>query len=175
MNDVMTLGELIRKAREQLGWTQSRLAQRLGVTPGFVTKIEKNGALPSYDLQLVLANELLLDREQLLSLAAQLRQESAHQRILTRGASVQGSYGLAGQTPTPRGHPSQAEQIGQKVMADPDLKRAFTWLLEALANSDRKQAVLQMLEAFAQPAKTAHKTDPPIVQPAKPHVQPVKD
>lgn len=178
----MTLGELTRNARGQLKWTQSQLAERLGVTPSFITKLEKNEAPPSYDRLLALADVLVLDREQMFFLAEQLRHEHAHQRILKRGATARGTYGLAGESastkgsqapPTP-GHPSQAEQIGQQILSNPDLKRAFTWLREALADPARKQAVLQMLEAFAQQAKTTHNPNPPIAWPANLHDQPVK-
>src|SRR5262249_2400597 len=55
---VMTPGSLIRESRESHGLTQTQLAERVGVTPGFITKLEKNEALPGTELTLTLANLL---------------------------------------------------------------------------------------------------------------------
>jgi transcriptional regulator with XRE-family HTH domain len=156
----MTLGDLVREARERLGWTQSHLAERVGVTPSFVTKVEKNEALPSYDRLLALANVLVLDSEQLLSLMEQAKQERTEQRIRTRGAAVRGAYGLVrtrggspGNAPDTVHPPTTAEQLGREILDNPDLQRAFTFVRAALADPDLKPAVLKTLEAFAQQAK----------------------
>ena len=97
----MTLGTAIRDARERLGWTQSQLAGRIGVTASFITKLEKDEAVPSYDRTLALANVLALDANTLLSLVDQNKEDRGLQRIRTRGASVRTAYGMAAASHSP--------------------------------------------------------------------------
>lgn len=43
----MTLGEIIREKRKARGWTQSKLAKKIGVASGTVSYWETEGATPS--------------------------------------------------------------------------------------------------------------------------------
>src|SRR5260370_33307389 len=92
----MSLGETIRKAREGHQLTQSALAQRVGVTPGFITKLEKDEALPGSELLLALAGVLDLTSEELLKLAESARRERSGRRIRPRGASIRDVLGENG-------------------------------------------------------------------------------
>ena len=42
----MTIGEKIKAARKQKGWTQTKLADKLGVSPEAVSKWERGAYLP---------------------------------------------------------------------------------------------------------------------------------
>lgn len=54
----MSIGDRIRKRRLELGWTQSRLAQALGVTPQHISVVELDKRTPSLSSLAVLAEEL---------------------------------------------------------------------------------------------------------------------
>ena len=43
----MTLGEIIREKRKERGWTQSKLAKKIGVASGTVSYWENDDATPS--------------------------------------------------------------------------------------------------------------------------------
>src|ERR1039458_2505419 len=148
-----TLGATILQARSRLGWTQSQLAEKVGVTPSFITKLEKDEALPSYDRTVALANVLVLDAKNLLSLIEQNKEDRGLQRIRTRGASLRNAYGIS-----PSGDnvaPSSAEnsssdmaaQFGREILENPDLQVALTFLRTALADPDTRSAALTTLEA----------------------------
>src|SRR5437867_3920376 len=84
----MTIGEEIREARKALGLTQPELAQQLGVSPSYVTKLEKDQALPSPERLLALADAIHLDRDHLLSLLEQTKQLRVQHGIRTRAATA---------------------------------------------------------------------------------------
>lgn len=157
----MALGDCIRAAREGLGWTQSHLAAQIGVTPSFITRIEKQQALPSFDRLQALAHVLGLDSETLLTRLEEAQQHHAQQRLRARGAAARPA---AGGTPAPAEGAagpdvplpaplSTAEQFRQEVLADPDFRTAFTWLRLALADPHLKPAVLTTLAAWARQAQ----------------------
>jgi transcriptional regulator with XRE-family HTH domain len=154
----MSLGETIRKAREGHELTQNALAERVGVTPGFITKLEKDEALPGSDLLLALAGILDLRREDLLKLAETARTERSGRRIRTRGALVREVLGVGEAKQRAPGkvfeHEARplAEQLGQVILGDPELRAAFEHLRVALADADLKGAVLKTLETFAHQA-----------------------
>ena len=54
----MSIGDRIRKRRQELGWTQSRLAQALGVTPQHISIVEQDKRAPSLSSLTKLAQEL---------------------------------------------------------------------------------------------------------------------
>jgi len=47
------IGERVRERRDQLGWTQSELAQRAGVHPSWISRIE-SGIAPNVSAETVL-------------------------------------------------------------------------------------------------------------------------
>ncbi|MDO8491338.1 MAG: helix-turn-helix transcriptional regulator [Dehalococcoidia bacterium] len=54
----MSIGDRIKKRRQELGWTQSRLAEVLGVTPQHVSIVEQDKRAPSLSSLARLAEEL---------------------------------------------------------------------------------------------------------------------
>jgi transcriptional regulator with XRE-family HTH domain len=157
MTQEASIGDTIRQARERLGWTQSQLADKIGVTASFVTKVEKNEAVPSYDRLLALANVLVLDSDRLLDLSEQVKQERIQQRLRTRGAVARSPHWAEPRGPAAGKVPGStatnvAEQLGREILDDSDLQLAFTWLRAIFANPELKSAVLKTLEAFARQA-----------------------
>jgi transcriptional regulator with XRE-family HTH domain len=150
MNEQATCcGELIRSARERLGWTQAQLASKIGVTASYITKIEGSEATASYDRVIDLARALALDPNTLLMGMTALRRSRAEERSQSRGTAV-AVLGTIPEEPRPlEGTGSVAEQIGREILADPELRQAFSYLRTALANPHFKPAVLKTLEAFA--------------------------
>jgi transcriptional regulator with XRE-family HTH domain len=45
-----TLGEKIRMEREQRGWEKAELAQKVGVSPTYINKIENDKLMPTLDV-----------------------------------------------------------------------------------------------------------------------------
>ena len=60
------LGANIRRIRQQLGLTQAALAERAGISPGYICDIERSRRWPSSDNIARLANVLKVDPYQLL-------------------------------------------------------------------------------------------------------------
>jgi len=60
------LGERLRKAREAKGWTQEYLAEKSGITPGFLSYLENGKRSGSLKVLVKLAEVLSLDPELLL-------------------------------------------------------------------------------------------------------------
>lgn len=73
------VGRLIRKARKQQGWSQADLAQKLGSTQKWVSRVETGKATtPQLDLVLLALRLLRVD------LRAQLRSMSTSESIIHR-------------------------------------------------------------------------------------------
>lgn len=58
----MTFGEWVKKERKKLDLSQTDLAEKLGVTPGFISKIQNGVAFPSYELIASLADIFSADQ-----------------------------------------------------------------------------------------------------------------
>lgn len=71
----MTIGEVIRKYRKELGLTQEEMANRLGVTTPAVNKWEKNNTLPDVSLLAPIARLLGITTDTLLSFRDDLTEE----------------------------------------------------------------------------------------------------
>lgn len=59
------IGKLIRDARRERGWTQTELAQQVGVGTPYLSKIEQGKEMPGEPLMLRLAAALGLDADEL--------------------------------------------------------------------------------------------------------------
>jgi transcriptional regulator with XRE-family HTH domain len=160
MSQEPKLGDILHEARKRKGWSQSELARRIGIeaSSGFITKIEKNRALPSYENLYSLANVLALDHEQLFALAEAAKAQQAARRIEAKGASVRRAFGRKGygqkSAPADQGHEEgseleEEEELVQAVLADEDLRRAVRLARTALANPNLKPEVFSTLEMFA--------------------------
>lgn len=71
----MTIGEVIRKYRKELGLTQEEMANRLGVSTPAVNKWEKNNTLPDVSLLAPIARLLGITTDTLLSFRDDLTEE----------------------------------------------------------------------------------------------------
>jgi transcriptional regulator with XRE-family HTH domain len=65
----MTLGELVKKAREEHSLSQKELGEQIGVWDTYIGQIEKGEKIPSDEICVKLAHVLLLDERKLLLLA----------------------------------------------------------------------------------------------------------
>ena len=55
---VTNLGYLLKQARMKMGYTRERLAEKIGITPRFLTAIENEEKRPSYDVLYLLLHNL---------------------------------------------------------------------------------------------------------------------
>jgi transcriptional regulator with XRE-family HTH domain len=148
----MTLGTMIREARQRVGWTQTELAQQVGVDPSAIAKLEADKLTPRPDLTHALAKILVLDSERLDALADRARERRRQQRVNTRaGRPAVAPREVAPRTAEPAGSPraSSAEEIGREILNDADLKTAFRFLRTALADPGLKETVLKVLQGLA--------------------------
>ena len=58
-----TLGDIIKKARQESGITMEELAFRLDITPRYIYKIENEGKKPSFDVLYNLIRELSISSD----------------------------------------------------------------------------------------------------------------
>jgi transcriptional regulator with XRE-family HTH domain len=146
----MTAGSMIRDARERLGWTQTQLATRLGLTPSAITKVEKDELFLKDEKLSDLARWLVLDFDALLTLVNEERKKRRSQRIRVQGEAVRKAFGLnqEGEGAT-AGYLSTAEQLGREILGDPDLTTAYRYLRAVFSDPELKAAVLKMLAACA--------------------------
>jgi transcriptional regulator with XRE-family HTH domain len=155
---------LIKHARERKGWTQRQVASAIGVTPGFITKVESDQALPSYERCIALAGVLQLPFDTLWVEVEKARVEAHQQSIHTRGAAVRGALyprsAVAEPSPEASVPELRVEDIAQEMTADPELRAAYRDMQRALADPLLREAVLNALRAFARVAR------PPGAQPS---------
>jgi len=83
----MQFGQRVRDLRESHGWTQKQLAERLGVSVSYISKVENSrlhfGDFPSVKFIHKLADELQADEDELLLLSDRVP-ETLRQRIRER-------------------------------------------------------------------------------------------
>ena len=63
------LGEMIKRLRRAKGWSIYQLAEKAGTTPGYISKIEARGEIPSPRLTKKLALALEIETQELAHLA----------------------------------------------------------------------------------------------------------
>ena len=149
--------ELIKQGREKKGWTQKQLADAIGVTSGFVTKVETEQSLPSYEICVAMARALDLPLEKLWSGIESARTEALQQRIKTRGAAVRGAIrtrGAAVRKPARSEQQLDVAEIAREIAADADGQAALRDLRIALADPQMRPAVLAALAGFARAARS---------------------
>ena len=59
--DAVRFGAILRRLREQRGWTKQKFAQRSGLTPSYVAILEEGGNVPSLSTVLELLEVLGAD------------------------------------------------------------------------------------------------------------------
>jgi DNA-binding XRE family transcriptional regulator len=155
----MQAATLIKQARAKKGWTQAQLADAIGVTAGFITKVEMEQALPSYERCIALSSVLGLSLDDLWAQVEAARAETLQQRIRTRGAALRGAVrtrgGTGGPSSTPPAPEMTAADIARDIAAHPELQAAYRDLKTALADPQMRDTVLNALRAFAQAARQA--------------------
>jgi DNA-binding XRE family transcriptional regulator len=149
----MNPATLIKEMRERKGWTQKQLADAIGVTPGFITKIEADQALPSYERCMALAHVLELPLDDLWTQVEQTRTATVQQRIRTRGAAMRGAVRTRGTAGESSPEKMSVEEIAQEIVTDAVLQAAYRDLKTALADPQMRKTVLNALRAFAQAAR----------------------
>jgi transcriptional regulator with XRE-family HTH domain len=82
------LGDYLRELRQKLGYSVRQFASRLAVSPGYVSRIETRGEIPSPDLLLKIAELLKVDPDEVLRLAKESQLAQAEKQIDERHASA---------------------------------------------------------------------------------------
>lgn len=75
INCIDNLGELIREAREEKGWTQNQLAYNSGTSPATVSYTENNLNIPQRRVLRKLSQALGISWPRILELAKKLEKE----------------------------------------------------------------------------------------------------
>jgi transcriptional regulator with XRE-family HTH domain len=150
---------LIKHAREKKGWTQRQVANAIGVTPGFITKVESEQALPSYERCIALAGVLDVPFDRLWAEVEKARVEAHQQSIYIRGAAVRGTLRtpgvLAGPPTAPPALELSAADIARDMASDAELRAAYRDLKFALADPQLRETVLNALRVFARAAHSS--------------------
>ena len=71
--DAVRFGAILRRLREQRGWTKQKLAQRSGLTPSYVGILEEGGNIPSLATVLELLEVLSADAAEVIRELAMAR------------------------------------------------------------------------------------------------------
>ena len=82
------LGQRLRELREQQGFTVRQFAERIERTPGYVSRIEARGEIPSPELLCVIAEAYRIAPEELLELAKECYLERAEREVQARNSSA---------------------------------------------------------------------------------------
>jgi len=86
------LGEYLRLLRTKSGESVRQFAKRLGVSPGYISRIEGRGEVPSPELLLKIAGLLGGDIKELLRRAKETQLAQAEKQIDERHASALALY-----------------------------------------------------------------------------------
>lgn len=87
-----TLSERLRQLRVHGGFTVRELAELLGKTPGYISRIEGRGEVPSPELLCKIAEVYGLDPEPLFKLAKESQLERTERDISARYAKALALY-----------------------------------------------------------------------------------
>lgn len=156
-----TAGELVKAARDEKKLTQRQTADLIGVTPGFIAKIESGESLPGYSACVALTNVLDIPLEELWQAVEVARRTADERRRIARGevatgairtrgpVRVRGAVLARGAAPT-RG----PAQIAHEIAGDPQLLTAYRHLKAAMTDPSLRSTVLTTLEAWARMVET---------------------
>lgn len=143
----MEAADMIKKARKGK-MTQQELAEQIGVTSGFIAKIESGKSLPSYERCIALGEVLGLSVDDLWDAVEKARAEQSQLRVRTRGEVFRKARRSLSTDPSP------SLLSGTDMAADDDLQEAYRNLDIALANRQIRLLVLKVLRDFAETAST---------------------
>jgi transcriptional regulator with XRE-family HTH domain len=82
------LGRRLRELREQRGLTVRQVADRIEKTPGYVSRIEVRGEIPSPELLCVIADVYGVEAEKLLDLAKRCYLERTKRDVEAKNQSA---------------------------------------------------------------------------------------
>jgi transcriptional regulator with XRE-family HTH domain len=135
--------------------TQRQIAERIGVTPGFIAKIESGESMPGYSVCVALTNVLDLGLDELWASVEAERREADDRRRQARGLVATGPIRVRGAVRT-RGavvQPSRPArgpaEIAREIASDPDLLTAYGHLRVAMSDLTLRTTVMTTLEAWA--------------------------
>lgn len=77
----MSFAHKIRELRSKRGWSVYDLAERIDKSPGYVSKIEARGEIPSPDMIIKLADTLGVDAEELFEIAKKEKGEQLKRNV----------------------------------------------------------------------------------------------
>lgn len=89
----MSFSDIIRGARKKKGWSVYDLADAIGVkSPGYISRIEARGEIPSPEMILKMAKALGIDEEELFRVAADEKSNEVSRIIKKRYENVLAFY-----------------------------------------------------------------------------------
>jgi transcriptional regulator with XRE-family HTH domain len=152
----MISGDMIKHAREAKQWLQKQLAEKIGVTPGFITKLETGQSRPSYERCVALAEALDLSLDDLWEQVQEEKVEASGERIRTRGAAIRGAVrtrGAQGKPSEPVFWSETVQEIARELAKDTDLRACYHDLKAAFASPKTRETVRHVLRALAREAE----------------------
>jgi transcriptional regulator with XRE-family HTH domain len=90
--DAVLFGWVIKRLREERGWSIATLARRTFINPTHLGVLERGGNIPSLTTILLLGNALGIDGSEIVREVEQMRREAAQRRLAAKKAQT---------TPTP--------------------------------------------------------------------------
>lgn len=144
----MGYGERIRRARRRLGLTQRNLGTHVGATDSYISHLENELRLPSWEIAVALTRVLGFsesEREDFLASIDNARLERARERPARHSAAGQPKIPEAGQ-------PLDPERIAMDLQANPGLAAAYKDLVTAFSVPAYREAVIKTLHGLAQTA-----------------------
>ena len=154
----MKIGTLLKEAREHKGKTQRQMAEKLGVTPGFVTKIETDEVLPSYERLLSIADFLDLNISVLWADVQEERTARLQKKLLARQEVL--SHALRPTASEEKiAHTSQIKIVDNVSPHSNELRLACNELIIAMeqrsVSSNSQQSTISIIKALTQQAQPA--------------------
>jgi transcriptional regulator with XRE-family HTH domain len=149
------VGDIVKGARDRLKLTQRQLAEQVGVSPGFIAKVEGNESLPGYGVCVALTQVLGLALDDLWAMVRAARSDNDERRRQRRVDAVQGAVRTRGavhvrrMTAVTGRAPRGPAEIGQEIADDADLLTAYKHLRTAMTDPSLRTTVMTTLEALA--------------------------
>ena len=89
--DAVLFGWVIKRLREERGWSIAMLARRTAINPTHLGVLEKGGNIPSLTTILLLGNALGINGSDIVREVEQMRREAAQRRLAAKKAAAAAS------------------------------------------------------------------------------------
>lgn len=159
----MGYGERIRQARLRFGLTQRELGERLGATDSYISHLENELRVPSWDFAVALTRICRFpakEQQEFLDSIDRARLERARNRG-RRGRQSRLSGGADVLEGSPANRESlDADRIATELQSYPDLAAAYRDLVTAFSQPEYREAVIKTLRALAESAAAETRTRP---------------